>query len=66
LARVRVCAADLTLVCVAPLPYFCVPFVISIVRVRGSKLWRFLTNGRKTIRKKVVVFKLIIGSLKRG
>jgi hypothetical protein len=26
---VCVCAADLTLVCVAPLPYFCVPFVIS-------------------------------------
>jgi hypothetical protein len=32
----------------------------------GSKLWRFLANGRKTIRKKVVVFKLIIGSLERG
>jgi hypothetical protein len=43
-----------------------VPFVISIVRARGSKLWRFLANGRKTIRKKVVVFKLIIRSLERG
>jgi hypothetical protein len=28
-------------------------------------LWRFLANGRKTITKKVVVFKLIIGSLER-
>jgi hypothetical protein len=40
--------------------------VIFIVRARGSNLWRFLANGRKTIRKKVVVFKLIIGSLERG
>jgi hypothetical protein len=39
-------------VCVALLPYFCVSFVIIIVRARGSKLWRFLANGRKTIRKK--------------
>jgi hypothetical protein len=29
-------------------------------------LWGFLANRRKTIRKKVVVFKLIIGSLERG
>jgi hypothetical protein len=29
-------------------------------------LWRFLANGRKNIRKKAVVFKLIIGSLERG
>jgi hypothetical protein len=29
-------------------------------------LWRFLTNGKTTIRKKIVVFKLIIGSLERG
>jgi hypothetical protein len=41
-------------------------FVISIVRARDSKLWRFLANGKKTIRKKAVVFKLIIGSLERG
>jgi hypothetical protein len=39
---------------------------MSIVRARDSKLWRFLTNGEKTIRKKVVVFKLIIGSLEKG
>jgi hypothetical protein len=41
-------------------------FVINIVRARGSNLWRFLAIGKKTIRKKVVVFKLIIGSLERG
>jgi hypothetical protein len=59
-------AAYLTLVCVALLPYFCVSLVIIIVRARDSKLWRFLANGRKTIRKKVVVFKWIIGSVERG
>jgi hypothetical protein len=40
--------------------------VINIVRARGSNLWRFLANGKKNIRKKAVVFKLIIGSLERG
>jgi hypothetical protein len=44
----------------------CAFFVISIVRTRDSKLWRFLANGKKTIRKKAMVFKLIIGSLERG
>jgi hypothetical protein len=44
----------------------CAFFVISIVRARDSKLWRFLANGKKIIRKKAVVFKLIIGSLERG
>jgi hypothetical protein len=53
-------------VCVALLPYFCVSFVIIIVRARGSKMWRFLANGRKSIRKKAVVFKLIIGLLEKG
>jgi hypothetical protein len=53
-------------VCVALLPYFYVSFVIIIIRARGSKLWKFLANERKTIRKKAVVFKLIIGSLERG
>jgi hypothetical protein len=38
--------------------------VINIVRARGSNLWRFLANGKKTIRKKAVVFKLIIDHLK--
>jgi hypothetical protein len=41
-------------------------FVINIARARGSNLWRFLANGKKTIRKKVVVFKLITGTLEMG
>jgi hypothetical protein len=53
-------------VCCSPLPYFRTSFVIFIVRARGSKLWRFLANGRKTKKGKTVVFKLIIGSLERG
>jgi hypothetical protein len=53
-------------VCCSPLPYFRTSFVIIIVRARGSKLWRFLANGRKTKKGKNVVFKLIIGSLERG
>jgi hypothetical protein len=44
----------------------CAFFLISIVRARDSKLWRFLTNGKHTLKKKIVVFKLIIGSLERG
>jgi hypothetical protein len=40
--------------------------VIFTVRARDSNLWRFLANGRKTIKKKVVVFKMIIRSLERG
>jgi hypothetical protein len=34
-------------VCVAPQPYSCAFIVIIDVRARGSKLWRFLANGRK-------------------
>jgi hypothetical protein len=41
-------------------------FVIYIVRARGSNLWIFLANERRTLNKKTVVFKLIIGSLERG
>jgi hypothetical protein len=44
-------------VCVALQPYSCAFFVINIVRARGSNLWRFLAYGKKTIRKKAVVFK---------
>jgi hypothetical protein len=29
-------------------------------------LWRFLANGKSDKQRKVVVFKLIIGSLERG
>jgi hypothetical protein len=39
---------------------------IDIVRVTDSNVWRFLTKGTSTIRKKTVVFKWIIGSLERG
>jgi hypothetical protein len=41
---VCVCAADL---CVLLFPtLLCAFFVISIVRARDSKLWRFLANGK--------------------
>jgi hypothetical protein len=53
-------------VCCSSQPYSCAFFVINLVRARGSNLWRFLANGKKTIRKNIVVFKLIIGSLERG
>jgi hypothetical protein len=53
-------------VCVAPQPYSCAFIVIFVVRARDSNLWRFLANGKKRYRRKVVVFKLIIGSLERG
>jgi hypothetical protein len=59
------CCGFESCVCCTPLPYFCVYFVIIIVRARGSKLWRFLANGRKS-KENTVVFKLIIGSLERG
>jgi hypothetical protein len=62
---VRDCA--LSLVCVAlPSLTSVLLLVIIIVRARGSKLWRFLANGRKSKKGKTVVFKLIIGSLERG
>jgi hypothetical protein len=64
LTCVRVLAAILACVPFPPLLLcFC---VINFVRVRGSNLWRFLTNGKTTISKKTVVFKLTIGSLERG
>jgi hypothetical protein len=63
---VWVCCVLGSCVCCSSQPYSCAFFVIFIVRARGSNLWRFLANGRKTIRKKAVVFKLIIGSLERG
>jgi hypothetical protein len=48
------------------LPYSCASLVVNIVRARGSNLWRFLANGKRTLKKKTVVFKSIIGSLERG
>jgi hypothetical protein len=32
--------------------------VINIVRLRGLNLWRFLTNGKRLLRKKTVVLKV--------
>jgi hypothetical protein len=48
------------------LPYSCASLVINIITARGSNLWRFLANGKRTLKKKTVVFKSIIGSLERG
>jgi hypothetical protein len=47
LVCVVVCGFE-SCVCCSSLPYFCASFVILIIRARGSKLWRFLANGRKT------------------
>jgi hypothetical protein len=66
LTCVRIVAAILVLCVFLSLPYSCALVVINFVRVRGSNLWRFLTNGKTSIRKKTVVFKWIIGSLERG
>jgi hypothetical protein len=45
-----------------------VPFIaLRQLGAVGDQLGRqFLANGKKTISKKAVVFKLIIGSLERG
>jgi hypothetical protein len=63
---VRGCAADLSLVCVALLNLtLC---LICDLNCKGERL-QIVEIPRKrenTIRKKVVVFKLIIGSLERG
>jgi hypothetical protein len=61
---VRVCAADSSLVCVAfPHLLLCF-FVISIVRARDSKLWRFLTTGKNTLKEKTVVSSRSLDHLK--
>jgi hypothetical protein len=44
-------------------PYSCAFFVINIVRVRGSNLWRFLANGKDTQKIKNVVFKSMSATL---
>jgi hypothetical protein len=46
------CCGFESCVCCSPHPYFCASFVIIIVRARGSKLWRFLANGGKTMKGK--------------
>jgi hypothetical protein len=42
------CSRFKSCVCCSLPPYFRASFVIIIIRARGSKLWRFLANGRKT------------------
>jgi hypothetical protein len=56
----------LSLACVAFPPYSCASLVINIVRARCSNLWRFLANGKRTLKEKTMVFKSIIRSLERG
>jgi hypothetical protein len=60
------CACVLLRICVASHPYSCTFTVIFIVRARDSNLWKVLANGKRDKQRKVVVFKLIIGSLERG
>jgi hypothetical protein len=45
------CCVFKSCVCCSPNLTLVIFFVISIVRARGSNLWRFLANGRKTITK---------------
>jgi hypothetical protein len=52
LGFVRVFAAIWVLRVLLSLPYFCASCVINIVRVRGSNLWRFLANGKRTLKRK--------------
>jgi hypothetical protein len=64
---VCVVAATLALACVSIPSLTLVVFIeINILRVRESNLWRFLIKGTSTIRKKIMVFKWIIGSLESG
>jgi hypothetical protein len=66
LTCVRIVAMVLVLCVFISLPYSCAFLVNNCVRMRGSNLWRFLTNRKTMISEKTVVFKLIIGSLERG
>jgi hypothetical protein len=52
LACVRVFAAILVLCVFISLPLSCAFLGNNFVRVRGSNLWRFLTNGKALQRKK--------------
>jgi hypothetical protein len=53
-------------VCFFPSLTLVVFIEINIVRGKDNNLWRFLTKGKSTIRKKTVVFKWTIGSIERG
>jgi hypothetical protein len=62
---VRGCAADLSLACVA-LPNLTLCFLCDLY-CKGERLQTEIPRTReKTLKKKTVVFKLIIGSLERG
>jgi hypothetical protein len=51
LACVRDCAADLSLACVALISLLlCFLCDHNFVRARGSNLWRFLANGKSTLK----------------
>jgi hypothetical protein len=52
-----VCAYCCGFVCVASLPYSSAFTLIFVVRARGSKLWRFLANGKEYKKENTVVFK---------
>jgi hypothetical protein len=52
LTCVRIVVAVLVLCVFLSLPYSCAFLVNNVVRVRGSNLWRFLTNGKTLQRKK--------------
>ena len=61
-----VCVLQICVLCVLLLPTLLHAFfMIYIVRARDSDLWRFLANGNNTLKQKIMVFKLIIGSLER-
>jgi hypothetical protein len=63
---VWLCCDSSFCVCFFPSLTLVVFIEINLVTVRDSNLWRFLTKGTYTIRKKTVIFKWIIGSLERG
>jgi hypothetical protein len=64
---VCVCVLRIQVLCALPsLSYSCASCDQNFVRARGSNLWRFLANGKRSQKEKTVVFKLIIGSLERG
>jgi hypothetical protein len=61
-SSLHLCACDYcdssSCVCLFPSLALVAFVVINIVRVRGSNLWRFLTNGKILLRKKIVVLKV--------
>jgi hypothetical protein len=60
------CCDSNSCVCFFPFLTLVVFIEINLVRVRDSNLWRFLAKEKHLLRRKVVIFKWIIGSLERG